>query len=62
MPSLISLSDRILQENQDIWIEMQNHRFVRDIERDQLAPDVFRRYLVYEGRSSKRRSRSSGRQ
>jgi thiaminase/transcriptional activator TenA len=44
-----SLSDGILRENYDVWEEMQNHRFVRDIEADRLAQNVFHRYLVYEG-------------
>ncbi len=43
-----SLTDQILQENADVWEEMQHHRFVDDIEADRLDPAVFRRYLVYE--------------
>ena len=46
MPQL--LTDEILQDNADVWEEMQQHRFVTDIEADQLAPAVFRRYLIYE--------------
>ncbi|HET6160155.1 MAG TPA: TenA family protein [Dongiaceae bacterium] len=42
------LSDEILTQTRDIWDAMQSHRFVRDIEDDQLDPAVFRRYLAYE--------------
>ena len=42
------LSDEILEQTRDVWDEMQSHRFVRDIEADQLEPAVFRRYLAYE--------------
>ena len=42
------LSDEILEQARDVWDAMQGHRFVRDIEADQLEPAVFRRYLTYE--------------
>ena len=48
MTTRTSLSTKILAQNRDIWNAMQNHRFVRDIEEDRLASDVFHRYLVYE--------------
>jgi thiaminase/transcriptional activator TenA len=35
-------------DNADVWEAMQQHRFVSDIIADRLAPDVFRRYLVFE--------------
>lgn len=43
-----SLSQRLRAANQDIWDEMQAHRFVRDIEAGTLPRAVFRRYVVYE--------------
>ena len=43
-----TLSERILQDNADVWERMQHHRFVTDIEADKLPPEVFHRYLVYE--------------
>lgn len=42
------LSDEILEQARDVWDAMQGHRFVRDIEADQLEPTIFRRYLAYE--------------
>ena len=42
------LSDEILEQARDVWDAMQSHRFVRDIEANQLEPAVFRRYLAYE--------------
>jgi thiaminase/transcriptional activator TenA len=48
MTTKTPLSTEILERNRDVWDAMQNHRFVRDIEEDQLRADVFRRYLVYE--------------
>ncbi|OON41654.1 TenA family transcriptional regulator [Izhakiella australiensis] len=44
-----SFSERLLQEHQAAWQEMQQHRFVCDIEQDCLPADVFNRYLVFEG-------------
>ena len=35
-------------DNTDVWEAMQQHRFVTDIVAGRLAPDVFRRYLVFE--------------
>ncbi|ORM87926.1 TenA family transcriptional regulator [Pantoea cypripedii] len=46
---MMSFTDRLLQEHQAIWQEMQQHRFVLDIEQDQLDEAVFNRYLVFEG-------------
>lgn len=42
-------TDQLLAEHQDVWQGMQQHRFVLDIERDQLPDSVFNRYLVFEG-------------
>uniref|UniRef100_UPI00073F2876 TenA family protein n=1 Tax=Type-D symbiont of Plautia stali TaxID=1560356 RepID=UPI00073F2876 len=44
-----SFTDQLLAEHQDVWQGMQQHRFVLDIERDQLPDSVFNRYLVFEG-------------
>lgn len=44
-----TLSDAILDANRDAWDAMQTHRFVRDVEADRLDPEIFRRYLAYEG-------------
>lgn len=43
------LSEQILRENQSVFDEMVNHRFVEDIKADSLPRDVFDRYLVFEG-------------
>ena len=48
MTTKTSLSTKLLEQNRNVWDAMQNHRFVRDIEEDQLEADVFHRYLVYE--------------
>ena len=45
----MSLSDDILKANEGILNEMLTHRFVEDVCADRLAPDVFRRYVAYEG-------------
>jgi thiaminase/transcriptional activator TenA len=45
----VSLSDDILQANEGILNEMLTHRFVEDICADRLPPDVFQRYIAYEG-------------
>lgn len=45
----MSLSDAILHDNEGILDEMLSHRFVEDICADRLPPDVFHRYLAYEG-------------
>jgi thiaminase/transcriptional activator TenA len=42
------LSQDIRRQAQSAWARMQHHRFVTDIEQDRLAPEVFKRYLVYE--------------
>lgn len=44
-----TFSDRLLREHQGAWHEMQQHRFVCEIEQDVLSADVFNRYLVFEG-------------
>lgn len=44
-----SFTDQLLAQHQDMWQGMQQHRFVLDIERDQLPDSVFNRYLVFEG-------------
>lgn len=44
-----SFTDQLLERHQPVWQEMQQHRFVRDIEQDQLPDSVFNRYLVFEG-------------
>ncbi len=41
-------SDQLLEQHQDAWQSMQQHRFVLDIEKDQLPDAVFNRYLVFE--------------
>ncbi len=41
-------SDAIRASNATSWDAMQAHRFVAEIERDALPPDVFKAYLVYE--------------
>ncbi|MFC0691877.1 TenA family protein [Paraburkholderia humisilvae] len=43
-------SARLLASATDVWQAMQAHRFVVDIERDQLPAEAFARYLSYEGR------------
>jgi len=48
-PAPALLADEILAANSAAWREMQAHRFIRDIEADQLDPTVFHRYLAYEG-------------
>lgn len=45
-----SFTDRLLREHQDVWHIMQQHHFVCDIEQDRVSPQVFNRYLVFEGR------------
>lgn len=45
----MSLSDDILRANESILNEMLNHRFVEDVCADRLPPDVFQRYVAYEG-------------
>ena len=45
----MDFSDRLLDENRDTWEAMQFHRFVSDVLSDRLPPDVFARYLIYEG-------------
>jgi len=42
-------SDELLARHQAAWRDMQQHRFVMEIERDQLPDSVFNRYLVFEG-------------
>jgi thiaminase (transcriptional activator TenA) len=42
------LSDQIVAENAGVWDQMQNHRFVLDIESDRLNAKVFHKYLIYE--------------
>jgi thiaminase (transcriptional activator TenA) len=44
-----SFTDHLLNEHQTVWQAMQQHRFVLDIEHDQLPESVFNRYLVFEG-------------
>lgn len=46
---MMSFTDGLLREHQALWQEMQQHRFVLDIEQDQLDEAVFNRYLVFEG-------------
>lgn len=46
---MVSFTDQLLEQHQQVWQEMQLHRFVRDIEQDQLPDSVFNRYLVFEG-------------
>lgn len=46
---MLSFTDQLLEQHQQVWQEMQQHRFVRDIEQDQLPESVFNRYLVFEG-------------
>ncbi|MCB8876811.1 TenA family protein [Acidisoma silvae] len=41
-------SDWIRSQNQYLWEAMQTHRFVTDIEKDQLPLDVLRRYFFFE--------------
>jgi len=43
------LSDTIVTDNQHLWDAMQQHRFVQDVAADRLPPEVFHRYLVFEG-------------
>lgn len=43
-----SLSEQIRAAHLDVWDEMQAHRFVTDIEADQLSDEAFKAYLVYE--------------
>lgn len=45
----MSPSERILAENGKILDRMLTHRFVHDIMSGTLPPEVFRRYLAYEG-------------
>jgi thiaminase/transcriptional activator TenA len=45
----MTLSDRILDDNAAVFDAMVNHRFVHEIRADKLPPEVFDRYLVYEG-------------
>lgn len=44
-----SLSQQMLRENAVVFEAMVRHRFVEDIKANRLRPDVFDRYLVYEG-------------
>lgn len=44
-----TLTGQMLRENAGAFAAMVGHRFVQDIEADRLDPDVFERYLVYEG-------------
>lgn len=44
----LPLSTVIRDANQTVWDAMQAHGFVTAIERDQLPPDVFKAYLIYE--------------
>ena len=44
-----TLSEQILRENAAVFEAMVNHRFVEDIVMERLSPQVFERYLVYEG-------------
>jgi len=44
-----TLSEQILRENATVFEAMVNHRFVEDIVMGRLSPQVFERYLVYEG-------------
>ncbi|MCY1739022.1 TenA family protein [Ensifer sp. SL37] len=44
-----TLSEQILRENATVFEAMVNHRFVEDIVMERLSPQVFERYLVYEG-------------
>ncbi|WP_413736119.1 TenA family protein [Sodalis sp. RH21] len=46
---MAGFSDQLLAEHQAAWHAMQQHRFVTDIERDQLPGRVFNQYLVFEG-------------
>ena len=45
----MTLSDHILKVNEGTLNEMLTHCFVEDVCADRLAPDVFRRYVAYEG-------------
>lgn len=47
---MATFTDRLLEQHQGRWQDMQQHRFVRDIEQDRLPDAVFNRYLVFEGR------------
>jgi thiaminase (transcriptional activator TenA) len=44
----LPLSQDIRYYARSAWDRMQKHRFVTEIEHDRLAPEVFKRYLVYE--------------
>ncbi|MDX8479881.1 TenA family protein [Mesorhizobium sp. VK24D] len=44
----VTLSERILRENEAIFEAMVRHRFTTDIEAGHLPGEVFDRYLVYE--------------
>ena len=46
---MTGFSDQLLEQHQDVWQEMQQHRFVLDIKEDRLPDAVFNRYLVFEG-------------
>jgi thiaminase/transcriptional activator TenA len=43
-----ALSQRIRGANRDVWVEMQTHRFVVEIEADRLSAATFKAYLIYE--------------
>jgi thiaminase/transcriptional activator TenA len=43
-----TVSQRIRAANRDLWVEMQTHRFVVEIETDRLSAAAFKAYLIYE--------------
>ena len=45
---MTGLANGLRAENIAAWEAMQAHRFVVDVERHRLPPDVLRRYLVFE--------------
>lgn len=44
----MSFTEWLRRESEPLWTRMIEHRFVRDMAGDTMAPDVFKRYLVYE--------------
>jgi thiaminase/transcriptional activator TenA len=41
-------SDWLRHASEPLWTDMIGHRFTQDMAMDKLAPEVFKRYLVYE--------------
>lgn len=44
-----SFTERLLAEHQPLWLAMQQHHLVTDIEQGKLPEKVFNQYLVFEG-------------